>query len=196
MRHATLAAFVLFFGAGVTLAQDAPKPDPNKVYYDKLTTETAQASTHSEVCLGGLYAAGAGMGVQRDLSKAFQLYESAAAHGDLEGEREVSMAYMFGVGVQKDVEKAASIFRALSEKGYAPADLDISLMYSSGTGAPQDDIQALSWLEEGANAGDPDSQIRLAIQYHFGNLGLRKDEASAQKWLAKAVSQKIDCMPT
>lgn len=106
------------------------------------------------------------------------------------------MAYMYGMGVQKNVDKAALIFRSLFEKGYAPSALDISLMYTNGMSVQKDEAQALTWLERGANGGDPAAQIRLAIQYHFGEHGLKKDDALAQEWLTKAVSQKIDCMTT
>lgn len=75
MRHVTLPAFLLIFGASMAYAQDVPKTDYNKIYFEKLTSEAAQGNTRSEVCLGEMYATGPGVELKQDLNKSLSLSE-------------------------------------------------------------------------------------------------------------------------
>lgn len=193
VRHALPALLLACFLTAH--ADDIQKLDPSGAYRAKLSAAAQQGDANAQVCLGDVYAVGDGSVIKPEPDKAFALYQQAADHGDLEGQRHVAMAYMYGVGVKQDIPRAVSMFRALADKAYAPAYLDMSLMYFNGSGVAEDDEVALDWLKKGAAAGDPDAQIRLAIHYHFGD-GIKKDDVAAQEWLAKAITQDIDCLPT
>lgn len=188
-----LSMLLLACSSASIRADEVHAPDATQRYLAKLSMEAGQGDTRSQVCLGDLYASGVAT-IGQDMDKAQHLFQEAADHGDLEGQRHLGMVYMFG-GASQDVGKASAIFRTLADKGYVPAYLDMFLMYANGAGVAQDDAAAQGWLEKGAAGGDPEAQIRLAIRYHFGN-GVKKDDVVAQGWLAKAVSQDIDCLST
>lgn len=193
MRYLAFIPYLLLIASVSVQAEDQPKHDPNATYLANLSAAAAKGDPRSQVCLGAVYASG--MTAQRDFDKALEWYKAAADQGDPEGKRRVAQVYMYGLGVKQDVTKAAAAFQKLTNQEYVPAYVDLALMYFDGNGVTENRKLAVNWLEKAAEAGNYDAQIRLAIKYHFGDEDLKKDSSLSSHWLAKAINQKIDCMP-
>lgn len=62
-----------------------------------------------------------GLGVQKDLEKAFYWTERAANHGDRDGQYNLGLFYEDGIGVERDLEKAKIWYEAAAQQGQALA---------------------------------------------------------------------------
>ena len=52
-----------------------------------------------------------------------------------------------------------------------------------------DEVLDIGELQEDANAGNVDAQMDLAMAYHDGSYGLKRNDAEAVKWFTKAAEQ-------
>ena len=67
-----------------------------------------------------------GKGVERNVSEAFKLFESAARQGDGWGLNNLGGMYEMGWGVAKDRSKAATYYKQAVEKGIEPAQANLA----------------------------------------------------------------------
>lgn len=58
-----------------------------------------------------------GLGVQKDLEKAFYWTERAANHGDRDGQYNLGLFCEEGIGVERDLEKAKIWYKAAAQQG-------------------------------------------------------------------------------
>ncbi len=87
----------------------------------------------------------------------------------------------------------------------APAALAVAIAYVAGTGlfsrpphpsvappadAPSDPAQRLAYFQHGAQAGDPEAELQLAILYAKGE-GVTQDYATAAKWFRAAAEHGL-----
>ena len=78
-------------------------------------------------CLGHVYEKG--IGVDRDLSKAFYWCECAANQGNTEAQHALGVYYFNGAGVPQDYEKALKYFESSAEGGFVKAWHALGLVY-------------------------------------------------------------------
>lgn len=107
--------------------------------------EVADKNDHRAMyALGSMYAAG--RGVQRDFTKAFELFRRAARYGRLDARYKLGIMYQEGLGIKKDNKRAARIFYSTANKGYGPAQFRLGMCYANGIGVQQDPVKAAAWL--------------------------------------------------
>jgi hypothetical protein len=158
-----------------------------------------------------------GLGVAKDLEKAFYWYtlaneqghidakydlirleqlaiekvaatELAAEQGDIEAQFRLGSWYELGTGVTKDLEKAFHWFKKAAEQGDAFTQFLIGTWYIHGNGVTKNDNQGLYWIEKAAEQGDVDAQAELALIYYNGKVAPH-DIKKMFYWLTKAAEQ-------
>jgi TPR repeat protein len=146
----------------------------------------------------------------RNLTQALSWLIKAAEQGHAEAENDLGVVYRDGHGLSKNSSDAARLIRAAAEKGLPEAQRNLGDLYAQGIGVPRDEAAAREWFrkaaEQGddltrqglgfdpkvlerlradANAGNVESQVRLARAYETGDT-VAKDEAAAAKWYESA----------
>ncbi len=117
--------------------------------------------------------------------KAIRWYRKAAAHGHVESQEHLGIAYYYGLGVRKDNREAEKWFQKVAKLGNADAQYHLGLIYSSGNGIKKNYNEAAWWFKQAASHGNADAQFRLGKMYADG-IGVERSGALAVDWLYKA----------
>ncbi|WP_421591585.1 caspase family protein [Shinella sp. M27] len=133
--------------------------------------------------MGNLYRKG--LGVEKDVSKAFALYLHAAELGHMEDQGNVGYMYMQGQGVKQDYKQAMKWLAMAGDQNWAPALDKMGLLYLNGFGTKADVAKALDFFQRGANLGDRNAMVNLATLYMQGN-GVKQDNAIARDIFTRA----------
>jgi TPR repeat protein len=105
-----------------------------------------------------------GAGVERDLVKAAQWFESARRDGDVAAKTLLGECYLFGKGVPKKNEARGIALLKDAAAANEPHAMDrLGTCYHTGVGVSRDDKEASGWYTKAAKIGYGDS---------FGNLGV------------------------
>ncbi|HWY75774.1 MAG TPA: tetratricopeptide repeat protein [Verrucomicrobiae bacterium] len=137
------------------------KGGPNYKEAARLLEQSAgKSNAEAMALLGELYAAG--QGVHRDLTQAFELYQSSATTGCVAGQYNLGFCYAKGVGVAKDQTQAAKWYQLAAEGGDPIAQFDLGQRYELGLGVKVDKIEAFKWLTLAVNGGQSDAATELA----------------------------------
>lgn len=106
-----------------------------------LTKSADQHFPDALTMLGQLYVRG--FGVKRDVSKAMQLYEQAAATGDALAEYNLAAAYTEGKnGIKINFQRAAALLFSAAGKGLRIAHFNLGVMYAKGVGVTKDIVRS------------------------------------------------------
>jgi uncharacterized protein len=106
---------------------------------------------------------------QRDLARAFELLERAAAAGFGPAETRLGDYYLFGLAPGgEDADAAISHYEAAVALDDAPGKTTLALMHRVGKGVPRDPVRMVALLDEAAQAGYHFAQYRLAQTYLTG----------------------------
>jgi serine/threonine protein kinase/TPR repeat protein len=130
--------------------------------------------------LGYLYENG--IGTQKDLAHAVQLYQSAADHGYAQAQNLLGTLYATGGdGLKEDDKQAIAWFQKAADQGFAKAQKNLGDIYLFGHGVDKDYKQAIVWYQKAGDQGFADAQFRLGYMYEKG-LGTKAslDDAIAQ----------------
>ena len=137
-----------------------------------------------------------GNGVTRDLSRAAELYLSAAELGHANAQYNLGVMYSQGEGVQRDRSRARTLYRRAAEQGHADAQFNLGVLaydslksyltptYSSED-AKSDFAQASKWLRRAAEQDLPDAQYWLHELYNKDGASKTEREES-NEWLRRA----------
>jgi len=153
--------------------------------------------------LGRMYATGDG--VQKDESKAFEIYSRIANdHADdnprSADSRFVSAAfvalgryYRIGIdGVEINQNRARRFFSyAASYFGDAEAQYRLAAMYMQGEGGDQNARHAARWYKLAAKKGHAGAQAQLG-RLLFDGIGLRRNPVRGLMWLSVARKSRLD----
>ncbi|PIK58743.1 hypothetical protein BSL78_04315 [Apostichopus japonicus] len=82
--------------------------------------------------LGMLYLHG--RGIEKDLTKAFQLFQAAADQGWVDGQLQLGTMYYSGLGVRRDYKMAVKYFNLASQSGHILGFYNLAQMHATGTG--------------------------------------------------------------
>lgn len=127
--------------------------------------------------LGNHYKKGAG--VDRDLTRAFDLFLYAAERGHPEDAYNVGMILKDGTeATDPDPEAALLWFQRAADQDYPSAFDKLGLLYQEGSGVPQDDERAVALFQRGADLGDSSAMVNLATAYRKGQ-GVETDYVRA-----------------
>lgn len=141
--------------------------------------------------IGDIYSNG-GYGVERDDSKAFNWYLSAAMRDNPRACTKVGNAYFYGIGTKTDYASAAFWFEQAvfdydeqmfygSEKGYDyEANVGLGDCYRLGLGVKKDEDEAFHLYDDVSKYTNdcPAADERVARCYYFG-IGVERDEGQA-----------------
>ncbi len=129
--------------------------------------------------------------ITRDDAQAARWLQRAAEQGDAEAEYLFGGMYFTGMGVAKDEDRGWEWFHKSAAQGYPQAKRLIDMVPKiSGIPVNNAAIRALAAtgykaLQERAEAGDAESQRRLALAYGLGRIGPR-DPIKQAYWMRKA----------
>ena len=125
--------------------------------------------------LATLYATG--HGVERDDTKAAQLYALAANGGNRNAMYNFAVALVQGDGIPANPSEAARWFLKAAQAGVVDAQFDLAVLYERGLGTPQSLVEAYRWYVIAAAAGDP--QARTRVNALSGQLTEEERDAAA-----------------
>jgi TPR repeat protein len=134
-----------------------------------------------QVALGKMYANDTDQYVTHDYSKALELFQRAAAHGNAEAQYHIGFLYDFGDGVAKSPEEATKWYRQAAENGYAKAQFELGARYAGGTDAKKDYAEALRWFRKAADQAYPEALAWMGTMYNKG-WGVPKNKMEAYFW--------------
>jgi hypothetical protein len=103
-----------------------------------------------------------GIGVPRDPTKAFALYNELAKEGEVAAEHYLGICYESGIGVSVDYTAAAHWYGRAAARGYLPGIFSLGALYAGERVTPADDVAGLAWLLEAgerAKGDDPNSRF-------------------------------------
>ncbi len=150
MRHLLIPAvlFASLTAATLTPVQAAPIDDAEKAYFigDFATALkivqplAAQGDAKALNRLGSMYQLG--RGIEKNSTKAIELYLQSAAKGNAEAQNNLGISYLAGDGVAFDVAKAAEWFEKAAAQGYSYAHNNLGIIYGNGPGGyPRDPVR-------------------------------------------------------
>jgi len=124
-----------------------------------------------------------GMGVPKNMTKAFKLYLKAANQGDVDGMFIVGGLYMQGHGTVVNQKEAFKWLyqAAINGRSSKESQRILGQSFLAGTNVPQNYEEALHWYELAATEGDAEAQSELAFLYFTGKF-IEKDYDKAKHW--------------
>ncbi|XP_014560315.1 hypothetical protein COCVIDRAFT_34536 [Bipolaris victoriae FI3] len=138
-----------------------------------------------------------GGGTKRDLVKAVQWYQRAAALGDTPAMYKMGMIFLKGhLGQQKNFGEAINMLKRAAEhadRDNPHALHELALIYEASTGTERvarDEAYALRLFHQAADLGYKFSQFRLGQAYEYGMLGCQIDARTSIAWYTKAAAQE------
>ncbi len=157
-----------------------------KWYRRGVALNDVSAQTH----LGDMYLDG--VGVERDLAKALELFRPSAEQGYPLAQYKIGVIYQQGDRrVRRDMASAVTWFRKAAENGFARAQNDLGYLYETGDGVRRNLAQAAGWYRLAAEQGWALAQVNLAALYERG-AGVRKDYKMAFYWSRLASDARLD----
>ncbi len=109
-----------------------------------------QRSPYAFHRLAGLYKDG--LGIDRDLSKAWEYYQKALNMQHPDATTDVGIFYLEGFMVEQNSEKALLLLMKAAAKDHPRAMYKLSEMYLEGLGVQQDFMTSKKWLEKAMKA--------------------------------------------
>ena len=160
------------------LAQASSARDYREVYRC-LSNLAIEGHAESQVLLARLY--DEGLGVEKNLEKAFQWYEKSFENGHSEGALAVGWFYEKGEIVDRDLQEAMKMYEFSAAAGNVSAQYNIGVMFAKGRGVQQDYKKAKLWYERAARNGHMLANVNLGNLYLTGR-GVERDLAEAKRY--------------
>lgn len=151
---------------------------------EELTVAAGKGDAEAQYRLGQAHLRG--LGVKKDIPKAFAFMKQAADQGHTEALGGVGYFYAQGLSVKKDLTEAAAWFRKGAEKGGAKAQLNLGQALLHGRGVQPDEAEGLKWVERAAAQALPQAIHAQGEFYYFGTFGYSQDYHKALQYLLKA----------
>lgn len=130
----------------------------------------------------------AGLGVDKDEKRAFEIYKALPEH--VGAMYMLSRAYLNGTGCDKNLDEAFRLFTILSEKHkHLDADYQIAMMHIQGYGTSKNVVHGAELMLKAAEAGSVAAMYSMGALYTTG-MGVKIDEKKAKIWFDKANAAK------
>lgn len=129
-----------------------------------------------------------GLGTEKDVSKAREMFEKSADQGHPIAKTGLGVIYQHGQGVPADPDRALALYREGAEAGYHGAQDQLGDLYLAGTIVAQSDQTAAYWFAKAADQGNAAAQFNLALLYEKGR-GVDKSMTTAARWHTAAAEQ-------
>lgn len=131
-----------------------------------------------------------GLGVPRDVAKAVEWYEKAAAQKVPEAIFQLAMILLDGGEQFGDPDRAYELMREAADAGNRMAQFNYAQMVIERE--PSRMARAVEYYERAAKQGLADAQYAMAQVYEFGVGGRKPDPAEARRWLEEAAQQNFE----
>lgn len=134
-----------------------------------------------------------GDGVPKDVRKAYELMNAAAAAGHAEAIGGMGYFHSTGTAVKKDGKMALEWFRKGAERGSTKAQLNLGKMLLEGTDGSDVESQqeALGLILRAADAKLPEASLAYGSILYFGDHGVEKDMEKAALYFRVAAEQGL-----
>tara|TARA_Y100000768_G_scaffold360285_1_gene317409 strand:- start:269 stop:1171 length:903 start_codon:yes stop_codon:yes gene_type:complete len=153
--HQVRSALAALIAAGVIAGERArtwqevmDKREADRRAVDSVKKQCDEGDTESMLILGRLFETG-GLGLEVDLTKAYQLYHQAAMEGDAQAACRVGDMLLKGKGVARDADVANKFFFAAALMGSEHACSYMGNVHANGiNGYELDEDNALVWFKK------------------------------------------------
>jgi TPR repeat protein len=122
-----------------------------------------------------------GLGMEKDLKNASDLYHKAAKQGYAQAQFKLSRYYTDGTIVDKNLKLAYKWVRKAANLGLAAAQYNLAVLYHKGESVPLDYKQAFYWYKQAAYQNFVLAQYNLALMY-FEGYGVKKSNTESYVW--------------
>ena len=164
----------------------ATQADPQQhLHYLQLAATAPLPVPAAQETLASYYQNGYPPYIQKDSTKAFELFLSAAQAADPDAAYQLAQMYLNAEGIEKNEKRAFHFMRQAALQKVIPAQIALSQFYLNGTGVQADEYGAFKWMLEAAKQGNTYAQEQTALYYWQGT-GVRKDRQEALFWAARA----------
>ncbi len=133
-----------------------------------LLKKAADKGFISAMCQIGLFYSG-GIGVEPDVSYAFEWFKKASDAGDPMGQYYLGECYLWGKGIEKDQKRAAELLQKSADQDNARAMEKLGTCYHKGWGVKQDSRKAHDYYKKAAALGFADALANLGVLYINGD---------------------------
>lgn len=106
-----------------------------------------------------------GMGVEKNLTKAFGYASLSAGQNNSKGLNLLGVLYQYGEGVELNELMALKFYEQSANLGNVKAMVNITQLYFTGRKINKNTINAIAWLEKAFNLGYPEAARLLGIYY-------------------------------
>lgn len=131
-----------------------------------------------------------GLGIERDIDAATELYRKAAQVGEMYGQYNLALMHMGRSDHPKDLQKAAKWMAKAAAQHYAPAQSRLAHFYENSILPDPNGLEARKWHMRAADQGWGYSLFRLGVMYAEGENGLQKNYSEAYRYLVIATQRK------
>ncbi len=149
-------------------------------YINKLATIASESNSDAMRRLGNYYYDG--IGVEKDLEKAFMWYRRGAKFGDMSCVSRLGEMFRDGKGTPADLTEAIRNYLIAARLGNAGAVNSIVTLCESHPELGRDPVlEAIGILSSMAEGGNSDAMRRLG-NYYYDGIGVEKDLEKAFMW--------------
>ena len=133
-----------------------------------------------------------GEGVERDVVRAMELYESAIEKGDNVFAM-VNLGYLLqegAEGVERDAVRARELYESAIEKGDMKAMFNLGVLLQEGAErVERDAVRAMELYESAIEKGDIDAIVNLGVLLQEGAEGVEQDAVRARELYESAIEK-------
>ncbi len=128
-----------------------------------------------------------GIGVDKDLRKAWEWYGKSAALGNTESQYDIGTLYRDGIGTKQNFKESAYWFRKAASNGHSLAMVNIAHQFAEGKGVLPDLRIAAENYWRAAERGVDEGSYQFAVMLRDGK-GVRQDLSKALKYFDRAAA--------
>jgi len=126
-----------------------------------------------------------GSRLKQDFDYAAKIYQVASDNGHKLAQYRLGTFYYRGVGVKKDYKKSCDMYE--KSISYPGSSYNLATCYQNGEGRKKDLKLASKYFLDAANKLHLDSQLQIAMDYHFGRAG-EINYTKARSWYKKVIN--------
>jgi len=131
-----------------------------------------------------------GLGVDRDIQKAVELYKKSAEQDNALGQVRLADIYLNGLGVDQNFRKAFASYQKSADQDKDPESAGLALlrlgaMHCQGKGVEKDFKKGFEFYKKSAKLGNEEAQFCLGAMYRDG-VGVERDHKKALDWFQKS----------
>jgi TPR repeat protein len=119
-----------------------------------------------------------GIGVRKDLQKAFEYYIISASKGNSRGQNNMGICYKYGYGVPTDLNEAFKYFTLSAEQKDSIGLYNLGICYMQGVGTSKNITKAIECFNISISLGNSTSLVELGICYKKGIYDLKDFQKS------------------